>query len=220
MGQFSDDGQFWWDGTTWVATSQIVLPQFPPTEFEQSGKLEIARSRWRTVGKLYAVNQFGFPVLTPVTGVPLLVLMQQALSFYRSWTLEQLALATAYLLGPEEPVLASELGWRNRGRDMAVAVTPAHVVVYRIDSSEGQPRWVALARRLDEVTIEYVRPFDWGRIREAYPVTEAIPFGPSLMISVGDGRWAIQGFWTVFKPKPVLEAWQRGRDSSPVDASS
>jgi hypothetical protein len=27
---------------------------------------------------------------------------------YRSWTLEQLALATAYLLGPDEPMLAGE----------------------------------------------------------------------------------------------------------------
>jgi hypothetical protein len=27
VGQFSDDGVWWWDGTTWIATAQIVLPQ-------------------------------------------------------------------------------------------------------------------------------------------------------------------------------------------------
>ena len=40
VGQFSDDGQWWWDGTTWIATSQIVLPQLPVTEFEKSGRLK------------------------------------------------------------------------------------------------------------------------------------------------------------------------------------
>jgi len=33
MGQFSDDGLWWWDGTTWIATAQIVLPHLPLTEF-------------------------------------------------------------------------------------------------------------------------------------------------------------------------------------------
>ena len=28
---FTDDGQWWWDGTTWVATAQVVLPQLPTT---------------------------------------------------------------------------------------------------------------------------------------------------------------------------------------------
>jgi len=43
VGQFSENGLWWWDGTTWIATAQIVLPQLPVTEFEQSGKLKGAR---------------------------------------------------------------------------------------------------------------------------------------------------------------------------------
>ena len=45
MGQFSDDGQWWWDGSNWVATAQVVIPQLPPTEFEQSGRAAEARRR-------------------------------------------------------------------------------------------------------------------------------------------------------------------------------
>ena len=47
VGQFSDDGLWWWDGTTWIATAQIALPQLPVTEFEQSGKLKGARTFMR-----------------------------------------------------------------------------------------------------------------------------------------------------------------------------
>lgn len=47
MGVFSDDGLWWWDGQAWIATSQVVLPQLPMTEFEQSGKLKKGRSRMR-----------------------------------------------------------------------------------------------------------------------------------------------------------------------------
>ena len=28
VGQFSEDGLSWWDGTTWIATAQIVLHSF------------------------------------------------------------------------------------------------------------------------------------------------------------------------------------------------
>jgi hypothetical protein len=102
VGQFSDDGLWWWDGTTWIATAQIVLPQLPVTEFEQSGKLKGARSFMRRWALLISGNTlislaviFLFPWLA-------------ALRDYLSWRLEQLALATAYLIGPHEAMLAGE----------------------------------------------------------------------------------------------------------------
>src|SRR5256885_16373849 len=85
VGQFSDDGLWWWDGTTWIATAQIVLPQLPVTEFEQSGKLKGARRLIR----LFWWNTFITPAL--VFLIPLLAAVRE----YRSWELQQLALATA-----------------------------------------------------------------------------------------------------------------------------
>lgn len=29
MSGFSDDGQWWWDGQQWIATSQVVIPELP-----------------------------------------------------------------------------------------------------------------------------------------------------------------------------------------------
>jgi hypothetical protein len=102
MGQFSDDGQWWWDGTTWIATARLVLPKLPTTEFESSGKLKRAFDRRRKSERLWWTNSL-FTPLAWLTGVPLIVVGWRAMRDYRSWTLEQLALATAYLLGPDEP---------------------------------------------------------------------------------------------------------------------
>jgi hypothetical protein len=196
VGQFSDDGLWWWDGTAWIATAQIVLPQLPVTEFEQSGKLNGARSVMRRDYLFYSLNPFitlglvfGFRWLT-------------ALRDYRSWRLEQLVLATAYLLGPDETMLAGETtlsdSHMTRGAvtwDFAVAVTAAHIVVFGIDSLDGQPRWVALAGRPADVTMERQ---SWG-----------LGLYPSLLIKRGDRQWRIRGTATVFRPEPVLEAWRQ-----------
>lgn len=196
VGQFSDDGLWWWDGATWIATAQIVLPQLPVTEFERSGKLEGARKFFKRYSWLLWGNTsinlaliFLFPWLA-------------ALRDYRSWKLEQLALATAYLLGPREAMLAGETSLvdsRIAGslvtRDLAVAVTAAHILVFCIDSFDGQPRWVALAGRPAEVSVN-LRSLGFGLYRE-------------LFISRGNGRWRIRGAPTVFKPGPVLEAWRQ-----------
>jgi hypothetical protein len=195
VGQFSDDGLWWWDGTTWIATAQIVLPQLPMTEFEQSGKLKGARSFMRRFSVVIWGNTsinvalvFLFPWLA-------------ALRDYRSWRLEQLALATGYLLGPHEAMLAGETSLFDSRidrpfvpRDLAVAVTAAHVLVFVIDSLDGQPRRVALAGRPTDVKLR-LRPF----------------FGlyPSFLITCGNGQWRIQGIPSVFKPEPVLEAWRQ-----------
>ena len=195
MGQFSDDGQWWWDGTSWIATSQIVLPQLPVTEFEQSGKLKGARTFMRRAAWL------GFWNTSINVALVFLFPWLAALRDYRSWKLEQLALATAYLVGPHEAMLAGETSLLDshitHGSvtwDLGVSVTGAHILVFGIDSLDGQPRWVALAGRPTDVKME-LRSLVFG-------------LNPSLWISCGDRRLRIRGTPTVFRPEPVLEAWR------------
>jgi len=126
VGQFSDDGQWWWDGASWVATAQVVIPQLPPTEFEQAGKAQEAQRRAKKGGRVWAWTD-PFPALAALRVVAAADLLP-ALRDYRSWKLEQMALATTYLLGPDEPMLAGEvatvtrdeqapvLGWRSPRR--------------------------------------------------------------------------------------------------------
>jgi len=198
MGQFSDDGLWWWDGTTWIATAQIVLPQLPVTEFEQSGKLKGVRRYLRRASLVLPWNTS--LNLALILLFPWLALLRD----YRSWRLEQLALATAYLLGPNEPMSAAETGFGIERDsvtwDLAVAVTAAHVLVFSIDSLDGQPRWVALAGRPIDVKVEL----------------RSLVFGlhPSLLISCGNGQWRISGTPSVFRPEPVLEAWRQAAKST------
>jgi hypothetical protein len=173
-----------------------VLPQLPPTEIELSGKLALARADlakgrpgfWKHT--LFLEGLFG---LMPVN--------RRGLSAYRTWTMEQLALAAAYLLGPDEPMLAGEMSrydaWDGWSRNLAVAVTAAHVIVFRIDYLDGQPRWVAMAARPTAVTMER-STLMFGWMYQALEVR-----GPN-------GRWSIQGFQGEedFNPEPVLEAWR------------
>ena len=200
VGQFSDDGLWWWDGKTWIATAHIVLPQLPMTEFEQSGKLTGARSFMRHWSWLLWANT------STTVGLVLLFPWLHALRVYRSWKLEQLALATVYLLGPNEPMLAGETSLLDSHivgsyvrRDLAVAVTAAHILVFGIDSLDGQPRWVALAGRPTDVKIE----------------PRSLVFGlySALLISGGNGQWRIPGTPRVFKPEPVLKAWRQAATS-------
>ena len=199
MGQFSDDGLWWWEGQTWVATAQIVLPQFPPTQSEQSGKIEQARRGLKKGQWFYWANSCALEPITAITGIALLNVLQPALRDYRSWKLEQLALATDYLLGPNEPMLAGEPATATADFGapcLAVAVTAAHVLVFRIESFDGQPRWVAVAGRSVDVKIELVT-VAWGLLYSA------------LIVSVGHGRLEIRGWPGVFKPEPVLDAWRK-----------
>lgn len=201
MGAFSDDGQWWWDGTTWVPTSHVVLPQLPPTEFERSGKLVKLRSGMKWSQGLSIARDF--PPLTMATGVPLLLILFPTLREYRSWMLEQLAEATAYLLGPDEPMLTGESAtltfFPEDSSDAAVVVTAAHVLILRI-ASDGQPRSIAMAGRAIDVKIELRGgPFD---------------FGGALIISGASGKWTIRGVPGVFKPKPVLDAWRRAANGA------
>jgi len=195
VGQFSDDGQWWWDGTTWIATSQIVLPQLPVTEFEKSGRLKGARTFMRRAARLGPWN--------PSINVALVFLFPwlAALRDYRSWKLEQVALATAYLVGPHETMLAGETSLLDSQttspvtRDLAVSVTAAHILVFGIDSLDGQPRSVVLAGRPTDVKVE----------------RRSLVFGlyPALWISRGNVQWRIRGMPSIFRPGPVLEAWRQ-----------
>jgi hypothetical protein len=199
MGHFSDDGLRWWDGQTWVATAQVVLPQLPPTALEQSGKLEQARRGMRKSQWLAGANSCALEPITAITGIALLNVQQPVLRDYRSWRLEQMALATAHLLGPNEPMLAGEpasLSADTGGSQLAVAVTASHVLIFRIASREDQPRWIVLARRPADVKIELVT-VAWGLLYAA------------LIVSAGQERWEIRGWPGVFKPEPVLDAWRR-----------
>lgn len=124
-----------------------------------------------------------------------------ALRDYRLWKLEQLALATAYLLGPHEAMLAGETSLLDSqttspvARDLAVVVTAAHVLIFGIDSLDGQPRWVALAARPTDVKME-LRHLVFGLY-------------PALWVSRGNRQWRIRGTPSVFRPQPVLEAWRQ-----------
>jgi hypothetical protein len=210
VSEFSDDGQWWWGGQNWIGTSQVVLPQLPMTEFEQSGKLNYARSRMRkregflaasvVVGDVVGGGRLA-PLVELPLALPFLVLQQRAFDDYRTWTLEQLALATSYLLGPSEPMLAGEttmfgsffLGTVKR--DLAVAVIRAHVLVLRTDFVDGQPRWVALAARPSEVKMD-LRSGPFG-------------YGPILVVVHRGLQWVIRGYQRVFQPEPVLQAWRQ-----------
>lgn len=205
MSGFSDDGQWWWNGTQWIATSQVVLPNLPMTEFERSGRLAIARGRRTQSQWLFWANTY-LP-LGWLTTAGLMIFGSGVSMDYRSWTLEQLALATSYLLGLNEPMLAGEGGtlvadaerppWK---RDLAVVVTAAHVIVFRIDSLDGQPRWIALAARSTDVKIE--------KLTGIHTTSGGLEFGPGLVVTGSTGQWNI-GCWWGSKPNLVLDAWRR-----------
>jgi hypothetical protein len=165
--------------------------------------------RVRAVGKTEGrpqLHETRFPVFPWNTSINLgLVFLfpwLAALRDYRSWRLEQLALATAYLLGPHEAMLAGETSLLDshitHGSvtwDLAVCVTAAHILVFGIDSLDGQPRWVALAGRPTDVKMNL----------------RSLVFGlyPSLLISCGNRPWRIRGMPSVFRPEPVVEAWRQ-----------
>lgn len=154
---------------------------------------------------LVVSNLIGDTRLNPLIELPMwlpgLVLERRAFSDYRTWTLEQLALTTSYLLGADEPMLAGETTmfgsfWLNTiKRNLAVVVTAAHVLVLRIDFVDGQPRWVALAARPHDVKI--------------YLSNALFGIQPTLVVVYGSWQWAIRGQARVFQPEPVLQAWRQ-----------
>jgi hypothetical protein len=201
MGQFSDDGQWWWDGANWIATAQVVLPQLPPTKFEAPAQLAEARRRAKRGGRLWEWAD-ALTALAAFRAVALGDLLP-AMDVYRSWKLAQLALATTYLLGPDEPMLAGEMATVTRDESvplLAVAVTSAHVLVFRLDSLDGQPRWIALAGRASDVNL---------KLRTGI---EKLLLLPALLVTGRYGQAVIGGLpamFHTFKPQPVLDAWRQ-----------
>jgi len=192
---FSDDGYWWWSGTAWVPTAEVVLPDLPKTELEKSGRVELARQdRLAGRGPFWRASfLWSFIGIDPVN--------RRGFDGYRTWTLEQVALATTYLLGPDEPLVAAEVSvydlWDAWSRDLAIAVTAAHVVIFVIDSVDGQPRWVGLAARATDVKIA-TQPGLFQR------------FWPALVVTRRNLRWLIKGFFgDKFNPDPVLDAWRQ-----------
>lgn len=202
---FSEDGQWWWDSRQWVASSQVVIPDLPAT---QPGTVSRSMRKRHQLGVATTVADW-LAISTPVSGVAFLVglsflfVERNAYRKFRQWTLGQLAAATAYLLGPGEPMVAGEttlyrpfsfLTVQPPRRDLAVVVTAAHVLVLRFDRVDGQPRWVALAARASDVQI--IASGDFLRAM------------PTIVVRRGSQSWTIQGMVRIMQHVPVVGAWR------------
>jgi hypothetical protein len=209
VGAFSADGQWWWDGANWGATSQIQL-SLPVTEFERSGRLAEAR---RLVSTRKSMTVVGYGGIGSIVGIPLLpiflvayyAVMIRLFRAYREWTLELLTLATAQLLGPDEPMVAGETTafppyrlWPGVQRDFAVAVTGGHVLMYWFADYDSPACQVVFAARPDEVEIRVLTGFLWLK---------------RLAIGHGGRWWTLRGIWGAFDPEQVVKAWSSIRHS-------
>lgn len=202
MSGFSDDGQWWWDGQEWIATSQVLIPDLPLSERATELEPQVRRYQFLDHANLAA----GFSArAVDVTG-PLwllwLIFYRRGFRAYREWAIEQFKSAATYLLGPNEPVLAAEagqftelvIGWVWGG--YGVVVTAGHVLILANDSGLGHPRRVLLAAHPDQVVM---RPHAGG-ILNAYP---------TILVSVGAQTWPIRGMNRIIKTEPVITAWWR-----------
>lgn len=194
MGQFSEDGQWWWDGAEWIPTSQVVIPDLA---IPQSEATVLALRDWHLLGDLNNVTR------QSSIGLPFVMAERRAFGEFRKWTLVQLASATAHLVGPDEPMVAGETALYRpifsvitytAYRDLAVVVTAAHILVLRFDRFDGQPRWVSLAARPTEVTLEV-----FGRV---------VGVHTTIVVLHGGQSWSIKGTMRIAQPDPVIAAWK------------
>jgi hypothetical protein len=203
VGQFSDDGQWWWDGQAWVATSQIVIPDLPATERTKELETRVKPHRLLDKANLYAYFvPFDGWSLNSTLVWPWLFTYRRAFRAYREWTLEQFKSATTYLLGPDEPVLAAEVGlyaeiligqvWGGH----AVVVTDQHVLILANDKALGRPRRVLLAAHPRQVGMREHA----GGILNAYP---------TILVSARAQVWPIKGMNGIIQPGPLIAAWWR-----------
>jgi hypothetical protein len=102
------------------------------------------------------------------------------------------------MLAAEATIMPPEYIGDSAKRDLAVVVTAAHVLIFRIDSLDGQPRWIALVARPTDVRMRVL------------PLIESLFRGPALVVSRGNEQWIIRGNPGVFNPQPVLDAWRTG----------
>lgn len=206
MSGFSPDGQWWWDGAQWAPTTGIHL-SLPQTEFERSGRLNAARRlvtirEWMFIGfYILPISVIGI-VAIPIFVIAWWIVTTRVFRAYRQWTLEMLALATAQLLSPDEPMLAGEAtAWQPLSfvpsvqRDLAISVTRAHVLLYSFDTYNSSTSWVIFAAHPTEVEILTID----GLLRR------------SLVVAYAGRRWFLRGSRGVFDGEPVLEAWRASR---------
>jgi hypothetical protein len=195
VSQFSEDGQWWWNGAQWIPTSQIVIPDLAIPQSESTVQSMRDRQLLGDANKMTLWQTF--------LGVPFVLAERSAFSELRTWTLQQLASATTYLLGTGEPMLAAETGLYRpvvrflsytAYRDLAVVVTAAHVLVLRFDRFEGQPRWVSLAAKPVEVRFEV-----FGAVVGVYA---------TIVVHHGAQSWVIKGQTGIAQPAPVVAAWK------------
>jgi len=200
VSQFSDDGQWWWDGRQWIPTSLVVIPDLAVPQ-------SAITARWaRNRQVLGDVNQWTL-WQESLLSLPFLFVERRAFRELRIWSLEQLSSAAAYLLGPDEPMVAGETSLfrpilsffsYTAYRDLAVLVTAAHVLVLRFDRFDGQPRWVLLAARPQDVRLEA-----FGTVVGAHT---------TIVVSRGEQRFPIKGTARIAQAKPVLAAWRQAID--------
>ena len=201
MSGFSEDGQWWWDGQAWVATAQVVIPDLPATD--RATQLEARVKRYRLLGDANLAAYF-VPIdgwsLSSLLAWPWLFTYRRAFRAYREWTLEQFKTAATYLLGPDEPTLAAEVGiyseiligkvWGGN----AVVVTARHVLILANDSPLGRPRSVLLAAHPSQVELREHA----GGILNAYP---------TILVSAGRQVWTIKGMNGIIQTRPLIAAW-------------
>lgn len=197
MSGFSEDGQWWWDGGQWILTSQVVIPDLAIPLPEATVR---SKGRWKLLGDVNNITLWQTGL-----GLPFVFFERRAFRDIRMWTLEQLASATTYLLGPPEPMLAGETALYRpllsfftytAYRDVAVVVTAAHVLVLLFDRFDGQPRWVSLAARPKDVRLEV-----FGRVVGAHT---------TIVVHHAGRRWNVKGTARIAQPDPVVAAWKAG----------
>jgi len=203
---FSEDGQWWWDGHQWMASSQVVIPDLPaaqPGTVQGSMQERHRLGEATTAADWLGISGTPFSGAAFFVGLSFLFVERDAYRKFRQWTLDQLAAATAYLVGPDEPMVAGEttlyrppsfLTVQATVRDFAVVITAAHVLVLRFDRPDGQPRWVALAARATDVQI--IASGEFLRAR------------PTIVVRHGSQSWTIQGMARVMQHVPIVAAWK------------
>ena len=213
MGQFSDDGQWWWDGHQWIATSQVVIPEFQAGNTNGLERMQQYRQLGRAefVAGLAGMGSRTAASASATLLVPFLVLQRPAFRAYRASLLDQVAAATTYLLGPDEPMVAGEVSvWLYPvagivSGDLALAVTRHHVLVLWINVSTGRPQRVALAARPRDVNIVFTWGFLWGY--------------PTLSVYQRPRVWPIRGAFGILQREPVLAAWRQALVADGVPAA-
>jgi hypothetical protein len=178
-----------------------MIPDLPATDRETELEARVRPFRLLDNANLAAYFvPFGGWSLSSALVFPWLFAYRRAFRAYRELMLEQLKSATTYLLGPDEPALAAEVGiyseivigkvWGGN----AVVVTAQHVFIIAGDRPLGRPRRVLLAAHPSEVRMQQRA----GGILNAHP---------TIVVNAGRQFWSIKGMNGIIQPKPLIAAW-------------